>query len=135
TGGMDTPNLDPHLLNVAALVGHGAGMCWSQLLFFKNGPGIKMPNFEVEGDLAESWTQPDDTTYVFKLRPGVKFHNIAPVNGRELVADDIVFSYQRVLDQKTFAAVLRGVTKMEATDRSTLKLTLDKPNADLLANL
>jgi len=40
-----------------------------------------------------------------------------------------------VWDVNRIAAVLRGVTKMEATDKSTLKLTLDKPNADLLANL
>ncbi|MCC2627272.1 MAG: transporter substrate-binding protein [Thermomicrobiales bacterium] len=42
--------------------------------------------------LAESWEAPDDRTYVFHLREGVKFHN-----GREMTADDVFFSLQRVL--------------------------------------
>ncbi len=43
--------------------------------------------------LAESWETPDDTTYVFTIRQGVTFHN-----GREMTADDVVFSLNRVLD-------------------------------------
>src|SRR5215218_8349735 len=42
--------------------------------------------------LAESWDTPDDRTYVFHLRQGVKFHN-----GREMTADDVFFSLQRLL--------------------------------------
>ena len=42
--------------------------------------------------LAESWDTPDDRTYVFHLREGVKFHN-----GREMTADDVFFSLQRLL--------------------------------------
>src|SRR5829696_10478741 len=42
--------------------------------------------------LAESWETPDDRTYVFHLRQGVKFHN-----GREMTADDVFFSLQRLL--------------------------------------
>ena len=45
-------------------------------------------------DVAESWTISDDNlTYVFTLRPGTKFHS-----GREVTADDVVFSFQRALD-------------------------------------
>jgi len=50
--------------------------------------------FPVEGDLAESWTQPSDTTYVFKLRRGVRWHGKPPVNGRELTADDVKCTYE-----------------------------------------
>src|SRR2546426_7911134 len=39
---------------------------------------------------AEKWDQPDDLTYVFKLRPGVKYHNLPTVNGREVEAEDVV---------------------------------------------
>lgn len=42
--------------------------------------------------LAESWDTPDDRTYVFQLRQGVKFHN-----GREMTSDDVLFSLQRLL--------------------------------------
>src|SRR5262249_20136999 len=70
--------------------------------------------------------------YVFKLRGGVKWHNIPPVNGRELTADDIIFSYGHVNELKTFAGLIAGITKMEAVDKLTLKLTLGKPDADFL---
>ena len=48
-------------------------------------------------DLAESYTISDDgTVFTFKLRPGVKFHN-----GRELVADDVKYSIERVVKPET----------------------------------
>ena len=40
--------------------------------------------------LAESWTQTSPTTWRFKLRPGVKFHD-----GTPFTADDVVFSFER----------------------------------------
>lgn len=47
-------------------------------------------------DLAEALPeQPDDLTYVFKLRKGVKFHNVEPANGREFVASDVKYSIER----------------------------------------
>jgi peptide/nickel transport system substrate-binding protein len=126
--------LDPHMLQGAA-GGIGNNICYSNLVTYKWGPDIKPPSYTPTGDLAESWTTPDETTYLFKLRQGVKFHNIPPVNGRELVADDVVYSLQRIRDLKTFAGLIAGVTKFEAPDKYTVKLTLDKPNPDLLINL
>src|SRR5689334_19189293 len=40
--------------------------------------------------LAESWTRVNPTTWRFKLRPGVKFHD-----GTPFTADDVVFSFER----------------------------------------
>jgi ABC-type transport system substrate-binding protein len=102
---------------------------------YKWGPDIKPPSYIPVGDLAESWDQPDETSYVFKLRSGVKWHNVAPVNGRDLTADDIAYSFQRIQDQKTYAQNLGGATKFEAVDKGTFKLTLAKPNPDVLASL
>jgi hypothetical protein len=126
--------LDPHMAG-GAVGGVGNYVFYSQLLTYKRGPDVKPPSYTPTGDLAESLTQPDDLTYTFKLRQGVKFHNIAPVNGRELVADDVVFSYNHIRDLKAYASLLQGVLKIEAPDKYTVKLTLDKPNADLLRNL
>jgi ABC-type transport system substrate-binding protein len=127
-------NLDPHVLN-----GGGnslsSGVCYSQLLMYKWGPDVKVPSYVPTGDLAESWDQPDDLTYSFKLRPGVKWQNLPPVSGRELVADDIVFSLGRLRDLRDYAALLAGIARTEAVDRQTVKITMDRPNADLLVNL
>lgn len=49
--------------------------------------------FEAAPGLAETITPVDDTTYVFSIRKGVTFHN-----GRELSAEDVVFSLDRALD-------------------------------------
>src|SRR5207245_10515826 len=77
-------NLEPHLGGFSGIGGWGPQVCYNRLVTFQWGPEVKPPSYVPVGDLAESWTQPDDLTYVFKLRPGVKWHNIAPVNGREL---------------------------------------------------
>src|SRR5438128_1414999 len=90
------PHYDPHLTNNVIVFGYGIGVCYSRLLKFKL-RGIQLPASIPVGDAAESWTQPDDLTYIFKLR-SMKFANVAPVNGRPLVVDDIIYSYER---QKT----------------------------------
>jgi peptide/nickel transport system substrate-binding protein len=46
-------------------------------------------------DLAQSWEQKDELTYVFRLRPGVRFHDVPPVNGRELTSGDVKYSIER----------------------------------------
>src|SRR5262245_16686322 len=85
---LNEQNLDPHATNGAS-GGVGATVCYSQLLTYKWGPDVKAPSFIPTGDLAESWTQPDDLTYTFKIRAGAAFHNLAPVNGREADAEDV----------------------------------------------
>jgi peptide/nickel transport system substrate-binding protein len=135
-GGPNTwPHLDPHQTTNVVIVGYGVGVCYSKLLKLKL-KGVQMPAALPTGDLAESWEQPDDVTYVFKLRPNVKWQNVAPLNGRALTADDIIYSYDR---QRTKgfanAGLLEAITKMEAVDRNTLKLTTRAPSADFLIAL
>lgn len=129
------PHLDPHLTNNSSVFGYVIGVCYSRLLKFKL-KDVALPAFIPIADAAISWEQPDDLTYVFKLRPGMKWQNIPPVNGRPLVADDIIYSYNR---QRTKgypnADILTGILKLEAPDPSTLKITVDKPSADFLINL
>ena len=111
----------------------------SRLVKPKAGPNVQPGTFPLEGDLAESWTQPTDTTYIFKLRRGVKWHAKPPVNGRELVADDVVYSVNRFLTTKgnANAFMLGSLDKVEALDKYTVKFTLKEPFAwflDTLAN-
>jgi peptide/nickel transport system substrate-binding protein len=105
----------------------------------KAGPGVAPGTLAIEGDLAESWTQPNETTYVFKLRRGVRWHNKPPVNGRELTAEDVRYTVERFLTVKgnANAYMLRSVDKVEPLDKYTVKFTLKEPFAwflDMLAN-
>jgi len=53
------------------------------------------PFTNAAGTLAESWELPDPQTVVFHIRQGVRWQNKPPLNGRELTADDVVFSIRR----------------------------------------
>ena len=60
--------------------------------------------------LAESWEQVDDTTYRFHLRQGVRFSN-----GREMTADDVVTSFERIIDPELGSYILNTVSLQSAT--------------------
>ena len=104
---------------------------YSRLLKVKAGPSVKPGTYPLEGDLAESWTQPNDTTYIFKLRKGIRWHPKPPVNGREFTADDVKYSYERFLTVtgNPNKQVLDSIDKIEAPDKYTVKITLKEPNA------
>ncbi len=56
------------------------------------------PLFAIRGALAESWDiSPDGLTYTFNIREGVRWHDKAPMNGRELTAKDVEYTYHRML--------------------------------------
>jgi peptide/nickel transport system substrate-binding protein len=110
-------------------------LAYSRLMTYKSGKDVQPGTYLPIGDLAESWEQPDDLTYIFKLRRGVKFHNLKPVNGRELTAQDILYSYRRGIDLNFLASLLGSIQNMVAPDPYTFKVTLSQPDADFLANL
>ena len=57
-----------------------------------------LPVSILTGRLAESWDiSPDGLTYTFNIRQGVRWHNKAPMNGRELTADDVEWNFHRYL--------------------------------------
>ncbi len=111
----------------------------SRLVKHRAGPGVQPGTFPIEGDLAESWSQSNDTTYVFKLRRGVKWHPKPPLNGRELTAEDVVYTVERftTLKGNANAYMLASLAKVEALDKHTVRFTLKEPFAwflDILAN-
>ena len=71
--------------------------------------------------LATSWEFLDDTTIVFNLRKGVKFQDTPPVNGRELVADDVVYSFERRL--RPGADTVRRLDRLTASRHWTTTLS------------
>ena len=105
--------------------------CMSRLVKVKAGPSVVPGTQPIEGDLAESWTQPNDTTYVFKLRKGVRWHPKPPVNGRELTAEDVKYTYERFLTVKgnPNRPVLEQVDRVEVIDPLTVRFVLKEPFA------
>ena len=55
------------------------------------------PLFAMTGSLAESWETPDDKTIVLNIRKGVQWHDKAPMDGRELTAQDIEYNFDSLV--------------------------------------
>lgn len=88
---------------------------------------------EAVPDLAESWESPDPQTYIFKLRPDLKFSDGSP-----LTADDVVYTYESVINPDFNApdrALYSPISAIEAVDPQTVKFTLSAPYAPLLSYL
>src|SRR5262249_45028750 len=117
------------------LFSQGPGVAYSRLVKPTAGPERKGDEILIVGDVAERWDQPDDATYIFKLRPGSRFHNIPPVEGRELTAEAIVYSFTRQRELRPTASFLPQIEKIEAPDRQTLRISLGRPDADFLPTL
>ena len=83
--------------------------------------------------LAESWEFANDTTIVFHLRKGVKFHDVAPADGREMVADDVIYSFERRLRPGgRFGATLGPVESITALDDYTVEFKFTEPFAPFM---
>jgi len=90
-------------------------------------------NMEIEPDLAVSWENPDPTTYIFRLRQGVKFHN-----GKPFTAEDVKFTIERIKDPATgspYQTVYEPVEAVEVVDPYTVRFRLKRPYAPLLRYL
>jgi peptide/nickel transport system substrate-binding protein len=80
-------------------------------------------------ELAESWQQVDETTYIFTLRNGPRFHNGDPVT-----IEDVVFTFERVLQPNPIngkfsprRGLLGPVTKVEKINDSQVRFSLANP--------
>jgi ABC-type transport system substrate-binding protein len=86
---------------------------------------------ELVPDLAESYEITNDgKTFTFKLRSGVKFHN-----GRELTAEDVKYSIDRVRDpatQSPGAGFFGSLDTITVIDPATIKFDLSRPDATFL---
>lgn len=130
------PHLDVHQEVAASLISLGPGISYSRLLRIRSGPDADPAVMEVECDLCLEWDILDPLTYLFRLRPGVLWHDLPPVNGRPLTADDVVFSLDRMRTPGwPGAPLLQSIASVEATDQTTVTVRLSYPDADLLLAL
>ena len=93
----------------------------------------KNPKLEYEPSLATSWKALNDTTWEFTLRKGVKFHN-----GDPLTAEDVKYSFDRVLDPQKKSPQygnVRFIKEVRIVNPDTVHIVTDKPSPLLLERL
>lgn len=83
-------------------------------------------NLKTKPALALSWKTIDDTTWEFKLRPDVKFHDGSP-----FTAEDVVFTYERIPKVPNspgpYTIYTRAMKSFEIVDPLTLRIHTNGP--------
>src|SRR2546428_9499729 len=130
------PSLDPQR-QLTFLAQIPAAYHYSRLLKFAPGAtkdveGVKSVQIDfsnVEGDACATMPEVvDGTTFNFKLRDNLKFHNIAPVNGRAVTADDVKHSIDIfAAESPNRGNWLEQVASVEEVDPKTFTIKLKQP--------
>ncbi len=120
----DPPSLDPYV-NVSFRVQEFAAFHYSRLLMSKKGPGVAGQAYIMEGDLAESWKPSEDgKTWTFNLRQNATWHNLDPLRGRPVTAQDVVWSFNHFMDVSPNKTTFGQVADVTAPDDHTVQFTL-----------
>jgi len=113
------------------LAGDNASHSVAGLIF--NGLVKYDTDLSVIGDLAESWEiSKDGLVITFHLRKNVKW-----TDGSEFTADDVMFGYRLIVDEKTptaYSEDFKQVKKAEVLDKYTFRVTYEKPFAPALTS-
>ena len=118
-------NLDPRYAT------DGQSQRIDRLIF--NGLVIRDSEMNLHGDLAESWETPDPLTYIFHLKPSVKFHD-----GRPLTSTDVKATFEYMMNAENRSpkrGSFRLVASIETPDAQTVIFRLKEPYASFLWNL
>jgi peptide/nickel transport system substrate-binding protein len=135
SGPSDIGSLDP-LTSSSFNTQYRIAEVYQRLLTFDTGPDIGYTQQVLKPELATEWSISDDNlTYTFKLREGVVWQDVAPVNGRPFVAADVKATFEAILREGHQANLLSRVTSIETPDDLTVVLTLSDPYAPLLNNM
>jgi peptide/nickel transport system substrate-binding protein len=111
-------------------------MIYSNLLRFPLGSKYKYADQTLEGELASKWETPDPLTLTFNLKPNVKFHNKAPVNGRTLTSEDVKFSFNRLLNSPfAYVNFFNQIADIQTPDPLTVTFKMKAPDATLMPHM
>src|SRR5262249_22301736 len=132
----DPPVLDPRLTNSVGLF-QFASLVGNRLVRYPFSDEATSPtDLTIKGDLAESWqSSADHRVWTFKLRQGVKWQHVAPLNGRELVAADIKYCYEGYAKEGVQSFTFREIEAIETPDKYTVRIHLKTPNVLFAQNL
>jgi peptide/nickel transport system substrate-binding protein len=98
------------------------------------------PSRYMKGFLAESWEFPQPGTHVVHLKKGIHWQNLPPANGREFVADDVVFHYNRLLGINGYPnpspypteVYFKELISVSAPDKYTVVFKWTTPNSEFI---
>jgi peptide/nickel transport system substrate-binding protein len=126
----DPPVIDPRHTQSVGLF-QFAGLTSNRLLrYVFSDEASGYGDLSLKGDLAESWQgSPDQRVWTFKLRRGVKWQNLPPLKGRELVAADIKYCFEAYAKEGVQAFTFQEIEAMETPETHTLRVHLKTPNA------
>ena len=132
----DPPVIDPrHTQSVGTF--QFAGLVHNRLVRYGFNEEVTGPgDMTLRGDLAESWQASSDSRlWTFKLRKGVKWQNVAPLNGRELTSADVKYCYEQYAKEGVQSFTFQEIEGMETPDKQTLRIHLKTPNTLFPQNL
>lgn len=130
----DPPTLDPYG-NISFLTKGHSCYYYSRLFMYKAGPGIAYGSVRPTPDAAASAeASPDGLKWTVKLKPNVKFADIAPVSGRVMTTEDVKASWDRASSKESTNKPQSSmpVDKVEYPDAQTIVFTMAKPAATFL---
>ena len=126
------PHTDPHLTVSSGLLTWGTGQSYSRLFKFDLNNGGPV----VVCDLCSSWTLSTPITLNIKLRGDINWQDIPPLNGRNVTAQDIVFSLKRqATNEYPNASLLSSVAEFTAIGDSDIVIRLLTPDSEILEKL
>jgi peptide/nickel transport system substrate-binding protein len=132
----DPPVLDPRLTNSVGLFQIASLVCNRLVRYPFADEATGTADLTLKGDLAESWSgSADFRVWTFKLRQGVKWHNVPPLNGREFVAADVKYCFEAYAKEGVQAFTFQEIEGMETPDKHTLRVHLRTPNVMFPQNL
>jgi peptide/nickel transport system substrate-binding protein len=134
----NSPSLDVHRTTSGYTKAPSSAIL-SRLLRYKTGTDFHVgENHVTEPDLAVSAESPDAVTWTVKLRPDAKFHNIAPVNGHAVEAEDIKATITRALNPQNPARSgldMIDAAQVQTPDNTTVVFKLKYPYAPFTSAL
>jgi len=129
---------DPGPLDPSVSAGGGtliaANAIYERLIGGPGGPEVDpFVIDELRPELASKWeTSPDGLVFTFTMQSGVKWQNVAPLNGRAFTAEDAAFALSRLGSEGVHTQYFANVDSIVATDSGTLTITLKRPQPDFI---
>jgi peptide/nickel transport system substrate-binding protein len=132
----DPPVIDPRLTQSVGTY-QFASLVGSRIVRYPfpdeaSGPG----DLTLKGDLAESWeSSADQRVWTFRLRKGVKWHNVPPLNGREFTSADVKYCFEQYAKEGVQSFTFQEIEGTETPDKYTVRVHLRSPNVFFAHNL